>query len=1118
MKLTIVLWVAALLQVSAATYAQKVSLNVKNATLDDVLTNLSEQSGYNFIYNTSMMKASKPVNLTISNELLTEALDVCFKDQPLTYVINGNTVVIKKKIAPVVAPVTAPEPVVKPPVVITGTVVDQKGLPLPGVSVSLKGSTVGVATGIDGKYSLKLPDDNGVLLISFLGYIPQEIPVSGKSIINVTLEERPSALNEVVVVGYGTQQRKDLLSAVSTVKGSEIQNLPTATPQSLIQGRASGIQVVQNSGQPGSAATVRIRGTTSINAGNDPLYIIDGVPVESGTLTGITHSGAQTSALAAIDADDIESMDVLKDAGALAIYGSRAANGVVLITTKHGKKGITNYSFNYYRGWQADDKSRRVKLMDNQQAIDLIQDGRSNALIDGGVAALYGFLLPAPDGTVANTDWQSPLLRTAPISNYEMSIRGGEEKLRFAISGSYLDQQGIIIASGFKRGSARVNLDYDASSKLKIGTNLSFSRYNNQRVATEDGGVLQVALKKSPSLPIYNADGSFYQGDVSGFINPVAFANKVQDNNQVSSAIGNIYGQYNFIHDLSLRTSAGVDYASVLDTYFQPSDAVRNGVAAGDNFSSTVDSWIIENTLNYNHTFNKLHHLTGLLGYSQQERSSYGIRAAGSQYATNNIATLNAAVMPTTATSSNSAYGLSSAFARITYAYNEKYYLEGSVRRDGSSRFGADKRYAIFPAVSGAWRVSNEQFWQKDKNIINDLKIRASIGRTGNQSIDDYVAQGQYSTGGSYIGQSGIYLSTIPNPNLTWETTLQYDAGLDISLFNSRISLGIDVYVKNTSNLLLNVPIPHTTGFSSILENVGATQNKGLEFNLNTTNIQRNDFTWSTNLNVSFNRNVVTQLYSGANNIIYTTGSGATGSLQSFSILQPGSPIGSMYGWVKSGVYRYSTDNTAKVTNASLGTNGYQFKGGDLIFQDTNGSGTIDNNDRVIIGNAQPKFTGGMTNTVKYKSFDLSVLMTFSYGNNIINGTKYSAESGSGFEGDLTLLNRWRNEGDITEVPRQDYADPAGNRRFSNRWVEDGSYLRCKNLTLGYTFSKALLDKISVKNLRIYATGQNVFTLTKYTGYDPEASSFNGNVTNIGIDEGTYPQYRALILGLTLGF
>lgn len=1111
MKLTIVLWVIAFMQVSASGYAQKVSLNARNASLDDVLNNLSEQSGYNFLYSTELMKSAKSVNISVSDETLSNALDKCFKDQPLSYIINGNTVVIKGKEK------TETGLVVQAPVVITGTVSDQKGLPLPGVNVLLKGTTTGATTDANGKYTLRLPDDNGTLVFSFIGFSTQEIAVSGKNIINVTLEEKPSALSEVVVVGYGTQQRKDIISAVSSVKGKDIANLPVATPQSLIQGRASGVQVVQNSGAPGSAVTLRIRGTTSITAGNDPLYIVDGVPVESGTLNSISLSGSQTSALSAINPDDIESMDVLKDAGALAIYGSRAANGVVLITTKHGRKGATTYDLNFYTGIQNDNKSRRVKLMNAEQSIDLIQENRANSLSDG-VTALYGFLLPAPDGTVSNTNWQEALFRQAAMSNYDLSIRGGESKLRFALSGGYFNQDGIIINSGYKRGSGRLNLDYEASSKFKFGTNISFTRYDNKRVSTEDGdrSLIQVALKKSPSLPIYNADGTYYQGDVSGFINPVAFANKIKYTNQVSTVIGNIYGEYNIIPDLKFRTTFGIDYASVLDVFFQPSDAVRNGVASGSTFSSTVDSWINENTLTYSKTLGK-HQFTGLLGYSQQERSSYAINAAGTQYATNNVYTLNAAVLPTTASSNTSAYGLSSAFGRLSYSYSDKYLLEATARRDGSSRFGTNRRYTIFPALSTAWRISNEDFWKKN-DVVNDLKIRASIGKTGNQTIGDYTAQGQYATGGSYIGQSGIFLSTIPNPDLTWETTLQYNGGLDVSLLNSRISLSIDAYVKNTSNLLLNVQLPGTSGFSSVLRNVGATQNKGLEFTLNTINIENENLTWNSNFNISFNRNKVTQLYDGTDNLIVTSGAGLTGSLTSYSIIQVGSPIGSFYGWKNSGVYRYSADNTAGILNTSVGTNNYKFKGGDMIFEDINGNGTIDNFDRTIIGNAQPKFTGGFNNSIKYKGFDLNALMTFSYGNDVVNGTRYSSESATGFVGSLSLLRRWKNEGDITDIPRASSSDPAGNKRFSNRWIEDGSYLRLKTITLGYQLPKTLTSKLSVRSCRVYATAQNLWTLTRYTGYDPEASSFNSSVAQIGIDQGTYPQYRAFIFGLSVGF
>ncbi|EDM37763.1 putative outer membrane protein [Pedobacter sp. BAL39] len=1100
------------LNASAFVKAQKITYIRNGTTVSQVFKEIKKQTGYNVFWPSEKFDAERKVSVSFSQSSLDDVLRYLLRDRALSYDIKAQTIVIFAAKPESTSQVQSADTLK----VITGKVTDIKGAALPGIGIKYKEGNIATTTNGEGQYTIKVPN-RGSLIFSYIGFASQEILVAGKQVVNVQMIEKQEDLTEVVVVGYGTQKRKDLISAVSSIKGKDLENLPVATPQSLIQGRASGVQVVQNSGAPGSAVTVRIRGTTSINAGNDPLYIVDGIPVESGSLNSISLSGSQTSALSAISSDDIESMEILKDAGALAIYGSRAANGVVLITTKHGKKGITSYNFNYYTGFQKDNKGSRIKLMDNQQSIDLIQEGRANALADG-VTSVYGFLLPAPDGTTYNTNWQDALFRTAPISNYEFSVRGGENKLRFALSGSYLDQDGIIIASGYKRGTGRINLDYDATEKLKFGTNFSLSRYTNNRVPTEDGAlsVLQVALKKSPSMPIYNADGSYFNNDVSGFINPVAFASKIKYQNEVSSLIGNLYGQYDILSGLNIRSTVGLNYASVVDQYFQPSDAMRNGVASGQAFSSRVDGWINENTLNYSKQLGK-HNLSGVLGYSQQQRSSFAINAAGTQFASNNISTLNAAGLPTTASSSNSSYGLSSAFARIGYAYADKYLLEATARRDGSSRFGENQKYAVFPALSAAWRISNEEFWDKT-GIVNDFKIRGSLGKTGNQTIGDYTAQGQYTTGAGYLGQSGIYLNILPNPDLTWETTLQYNAGLDLSLWNSRVTLNVDAYVKNTSNLLLNVPLPNSSGFGSVLRNIGSTQNKGLEFGLNTINIETDALSWSSNFNISFNRNKVTKLYGDDGNIINGSGQGLSGSLVSYSILEVGQPIGSFFGWRHSGVYSNSTDNTAQIRNASVGTNNYLFKGGDLIFQDLNNNGVIDNEDRSIIGNAQPKFTGGFTNNLKYKSFDLNILMTFSYGNDILNGTRYAAESATGFVGAKSLLNRWRNEGDVTDIPKVNYADPAGNRRFSNRWLEDGSYLRAKTVTLGYQLPKSLIAKASMKTCRVYVSAQNLFTITNYTGYDPEASSFNSQVTQIGIDQGTYPQYRAVTFGASVGF
>lgn len=1104
---TIILTLVLCIKVSANGYSQNnVSIDAKEIRIKRAFSMLEEKGNIRLLYSEEFEGLNNKVSINVDNTPVLEVLKMVLKDTGLKYRLFGDGLVV-----------IVSDQKERKDIVVKGRVTDAANLAMTGVSIQLKGSTIGTTTDKEGNYILNVPQD-GVLVFSYIGYLPQEIEVNNQSTINVKLEEDRKELNQVVVVGYGTQKKKDLLSAVSSIKGEEIVNLPVATPQSLIQGRASGVQVVQNSGAPGSAVTLRIRGTTSINAGNDPLYIVDGVPVESGSLTGYNgRGGTPPSALSAINADDIESMEVLKDAGALAIYGSRAANGVVLITTKRGKKGSTTYTLNYYTGTQQDNKSTRIKMLNSSQSIELIQEGRANAL-PYGTTALYGFILPDTLGNLANTDWQDEILRAAPISNYELAIRGGENKLRFSLSGNYFDQEGIIINSSYKRGNGRFNMDYDATDKFKFGSNISITKYINKRASTDDGGLslIQVGLKKSPSMPLYNADGTLYNDDVSGFINPVIYAQRVKYENEVASLVGNVYGEYDILPELKFRTTFGLNYAGVLDTFFEPSDAMRNGVSSGVAFSSDVNGWINENTLVYSKALGK-HSLTGLVGYSQQKRRSFAMNETGSQYATNNIYTLNAASIAGSVSSSVSANGLSSAFARIGYSFADKYLLEGTVRRDGSSRFGANKKYAMFPAISAAWRITNEGFWNKS-SLINDLKLRGSVGRTGNQDIGDYVAQGQYNTGTRYIGQSGISLSVLPNQDLTWETTDQYNIGMDVSILNSRIALNVDAYVKKTSNLLLNVPLPGTTGFGSVLQNVGATENRGLEFNLDTRNIENPVFSWSTNFNVSFNRNKVVALNSGATEIILSKGAGLTGSLVSYSVLRVGEPIGSFYGWQSNGVYQYSTDNTTGLTSTSIGTTNYVYRGGDLIITDANGNNTIDNLDRMIIGRALPKFTGGLSNNFTYRNFDLNVLATFVYGNDMVNGTRYTTESDQRFSGNYNNLRRWRNEGDVTDIPRANAADPAGNRRFSNRWLEDGSYFRIKTATLGYKLPNTMLNRTPVKNCRIYATAQNLFTITNYTGYDPEASAMANGVTDIGIDQGTYPQYRSFIFGLSVGF
>lgn len=985
------------------------------------------------------------------------------------------------------------------PLNIRGSVIDSlTNKPLAGVTVSLKGTSTGDVTDNNGRFTINSRNaSNPVLEFSMIGYEKKQLSVDGKSDVSIVLGTSASALDEVVVVGYGTQSKKFITSAVSSVKGKEIQNLPVASPLALLQGRTAGVQIVQNNGAPGPTNfTIRVRGITSINAGNNPLLIIDGMPVE----------GSSSD----INANDVESMEILKDAAATAIYGSRGANGVILVTTKRGKAGRTAINFNAYTSLQQIDRARLPKLMNSTEFIELIQEQRANGT---GITSLYAFVLP--DAGAANTNWIGEIEQKGAMDNYEISASGGESKLKFYLSGGLLKQKGTIIHTNYKRYSSKLNLDYEASPKFKMGTNVTLSTSDRNDIQQEFG-VIQSAIFKAPVMPVYNADGTYFINDVSNTLNPVAVADLEKYLTKTFRFIGNAFGEYSILPNLKLRSSWGIDINNRKFDAFIPSNARRNQVTNGRTSFAGGSNWVNENTLSYLQNF-KNHRLNGLLGYSKLENRNESLGASARDFATNNITTLNAAITPLSATSNKSANGISSLFGRLGYTFNETYIAEVSLRRDGSSKFGKDFRYAMFPAASIGWRIGNEPFFKKFTSAINDLKLRGSYGKTGNQAgIGDYTAQGLFRSDGGYLGQSGVYPGLIPNANLKWETTDQYNLGADISILKSHVTLNVDVYLKKTSNLLLNVLLPSSSGYSSALQNIGNTQNKGLEINVNTININRKNLQWNSNFNITFNKNKVVKLFEG-NEIINSEGNGGYGSASSLSIIREGLPIGSFFGWQSTGVYATSSDNKNVIRNSNA--TGYIFRGGDMIFTDQNGDNVINDNDRVVIGNALPKFTGGLTNTIQYKNLELNMLAQFTYGNDVYNGTRAISESMSLFQnGTKSLLSRWRKEGDVTDIPRADHNDPGINKRPSTRWIEDGSYLRIKTLTLSYNVSQQLLNTIKIKSLRLYATAQNLLTFTNYTGIDPEANTFVNSVTDIGIDYAAYPQYRSFYVGINVGF
>ncbi|WP_310393784.1 TonB-dependent receptor [Hymenobacter sp.] len=998
--------------------------------------------------------------------------------------------------------------------VVTGRVTTGNGEGLPGVTVVLKGTTVGTSTDADGRYSLRLPDLTGTLVFSFVGFTTREVPLSGRTSLDIALEQDVKALNEVVVVGYGTQSRATVTGAVASIKGEDIANVPQASVDALIQGRAAGVQVTQNSGAPGSGISVRVRGTTSISAGNEPLYIIDGVPVNTGNYSGISEGNrfagddgsnrGGTNALADINPSDIESIEVLKDASASAIYGARAANGVVLITTKRGKANTATINFNAYYGIQ--QTWRRLNMLPGSEQRQLLIEARLNA-----GAGLASFLL-TPESEVTNVNWQDEIFRTAPISNYDLSFRGGNEKARYAVSLGYFDQRGVIIESGFKRFSGRVNLDYEISKKLRFGNSLTVSRTDNDRIESGDAGsaILSNALRALSFLPVYTPSGA-YNINLEGAPNPVATAREQYLDNKSNRLVGNVFGEFDILNGLTLRSSFGADFIGVKDDRFDPSTTAQGGLRRSYARFTQDLVWINTNTLSYRKKIGEAHDLALLLGNEQQLSQREFIETGGQGAATNTVPTVNAAAQLTNGSTFKTSWGLSSLFARLNYSLLDRYLFQVNLRRDVSSRFGDNNKDAVFPSASIGWRVSQEAF-MRGLPALSNLKLRASAGVTGNQNIGNFAALGLLRVGNNYGTLAGIAPSALGDPNLSWESTTQYNAGLDLGFFNERVVLLADVYRKTTNDLLLAVPLPGTSGYGSATRNVGQIRNEGAELALITQNLV-GDFTWNTNFNISSNRNKILQLNEFNEDIIQASGLNAFGQSVPFGIARVGESIGSIYGFRMLGVYPTDQAND----NGLRDDRGQLYQGGDAIYEDINQDGVINNDDRVVIGNAVPKFVGGLTNTFTYKNIDLSVFLQGSYGNDVFNQSRAVLNNMFTNSASTTeVRERWRYPGDITDVPRALQGDQR-NALPSTRWLEDGSYLRLKNVTLGYRIPKSISQRAYIQNLRVYATAQNLLTLTKYKGLDPEVN-FLSNPLESGIDYGTFPQARTVMLGVNFGF
>ncbi|MEI6946803.1 TonB-dependent receptor [Paraflavisolibacter sp. H34] len=987
-------------------------------------------------------------------------------------------------------------------ITLSGKVTDQSGkLPLAGATVHIKGTTHEVVTNDRGEFSFltgqRLPV---TYIVSYVGYLTREVTSTTGQGFSIALDQGNNQLNDVVVIGYGTQKRSDLTGSIASVPPQALKQ-PVSSFDKALQGAVAGVQVTQSNGAPGSTASIRIRGGNSITGKSEPLYVIDGFIVYNSNAdvdAGVT-SGAGLNALSTINPSDIESISVLKDASATAIYGARGANGVIIITTKKGKAGKNVVTYDGSYGVQ--EITRRIDVLTSARDWALL---KNEARVNAGKTPYYTEAQLATLGE--GTDWQGAAFHKAALQNHQLSIAGGDERTSYSISGNYFKQDGILRNTNFERYSTRINLDRNVSSRFKVSTNFTASKVKTQ-VASDN--VVRSLLLMPPTVPLKDSSGKYtYQSEFETPLgNPVATLYQETNQSQTYRVLGNIFGEYRLLDGLKAKVSFGADVISNKQNRYIPSSiyqgANTNSTGTASVGHKITNTWLNENTLNYVKKLGALHSFNAVAGFTQQATRSERVVAASQGFVTDLLSynDLGSASTYNQPTSGSFDEGLRSFLGRVNYSFADRYLFTVSGRADGSSHFGAKNKWGYFPSAAFAWNLGKESFLPLPY-AVNNLKLRLSAGVTGNQEISPYQSLSTLNNNTYFFNNVtvvGFSANRIANEELSWEKTTQYDAGLDVDLFKSRISLTVDVYYKRTDDLLLNVNIPYTTGQSTALLNYGSVSNKGLELALTTENL-RGALNWNTSLVFSLNRNKVESLGDGIDYII----SGA-------SIARVGEPLGTFYGFKTDGLFQ-TKDDISKLP-VYLTKN----KPGDQRYVDQDGDGRItETGDRTLIGNAQPKFIGGLTNNFSYKGLDITLFFQGSYGNQVFNQNRQQLELLSGQQNaSVTALQRWTPTNPGNLVPRA-FEDPAAAN--SDRFVEDGSYLRLKNLVVGYTLPQRWSQKVRSTQVRLYVTAQNLHTWTKYTGFDPEVSRNGQTTLTQGIDYALYPNAKTISGGLTLSF
>ena len=1104
---------------------EHVVLQQATGSLDQVLEQLEAQYQVNFAYEREML-AGKTAVLPKANPEKADVetvLEQVLRPLQLRFIKLNDVYIIQpeksgiaplRKISPSLphnseqAPENSPAAVMKTlpgnslPLArwmeqtITGAVTDlSTGESLPGVNIVAKGTTIGTVTDIDGNYRLTVPDDAETLVFSSVGYVTREIAINGRSEISLAMDPDIQSLSEVVVIGYGAVEKRDLTGSVSSVSAEEINALPITRPEQALQGRAPGVQVTQTDASPGGNVRIRIRGGNSLQAGNDPLYVIDG------------FAGAGN--LSSLNPNDIESIEVLKDASATAIYGARGANGVVIVTTKRGKAGQSNISFD--ATYSVQEIRKKINMLNGTQFAELVNEARTN----DGLEPYY----PDPQALGEGTDWQEEIYRAGHLADYQLVFSGGNDKLRYALTGNRLNQEGVIKNSSFERNSVRVNLDADLSDKLKIGNSLAVSRVLDSRVGVNtarfnfsDGVVIQ-ALLFQPTRPVFDEEGDYSVSEpfFDPLSNPVAKTLEPIRDDKTTRALGNFFAEYALTDHLTLKISGGADIFYNKDNYYEPRTTFVGAGAGGISRVSTLTStlWQNENTLSYSNTFGERHTINAVAGFTQQGFEEEVLNTWSEGFVNDNLAfnsMQTASNTRPTETGANS-WDLQSYLARINYIFNDKYLLTLTARADGSSKFGENNKWGFFPSGAIAWRLSDEDFIQ-NTGLFDDLKLRISYGITGNQEIGSFRSLAELQSGTNYIlGNElaiGLFPSNVANPDLKWEQTRQLDFGLDMGFWDNRVTVTTDYYFKKTTDLLYNVVLPRYTGYSNSLQNLGSLQNQGLELAVHSNNLV-GAFTWETDLNFSFNRNEVLDL--GPDEELLTQGSFIPDQA-TVGIIRVGEPIGLFYGYVTDGLFQLEDD----IANSAQP----DAQPGDQKYVDVNDDGVFNADDRTIIGNPNPDFIFGINNDLAYKNFRLNLFIQGVSGGDLLNVNKSVLEIPNGtVNNSIAVLDRWTPGNTDATIPR---ATGSQSRRLKDDWIEDGSYVRVKNIALSYDLPQALLQRINLQRASLTLSGQNLITFTNYSGFDPEVNSLGSNNTVLGVDFGSYPNVKTYTLGLNIVF